>query len=167
MESSDNNRWSLVITLQIICIVLLLFGGGFLYRSIYELRNIPTQALTTPTTETTEVTSTARTGINVFNQTNTVTQTNSYNFDQAGTFVFNNNNDGQTSDAWYLLYDTPQQSGNVVKLTFTNLSICMDQAQKVLACTLGVGFSSGARIHIIGNQSGNTVTVGVLSRVSN
>jgi hypothetical protein len=147
--------------------VLLLFGGGFLYRSIYELRSIPTQALTTSTTETIETTSTARTGINVFNQTNTATQTSSYTFDQTGTFVFNNKNDGQTPDAWYLLYDTPRQLGNVVKLTFTNLSICMDQAQKARACTLGVGFSSGARVHIIGNQNGNTVTVGVLSRVSN
>lgn len=143
-----NRKFYLIITLQIVCMVLILLGGGFIYKTIYNLHNIPVEAPTLQPEAQTASTST-------------------YTFDQVGTFVFNSNNE-QASDTWYLLYDTPQQSGNVVQLVFSRESICMDSEQKILTCNLGIGFRSGLRVRVVGNKipRENIVQVAVLSQVS-
>ncbi|MCL5012051.1 MAG: hypothetical protein M1320_01360 [Patescibacteria group bacterium] len=170
MENT-NGKFSLIIALQIICIVLILFGGGFIYKTIYDLRGTQVETLAIPAVGNIQTATTSAGGTISLTQIKTVTQTtqtSAYTFDQTGVFVFNNNNSGQSPDTWYLLYDTPQQSGNVVQLTFSNTSVCMDSAQKTLTCTLGVGFRSGLRVHVIGTKStqGNVVQVAVLSQVA-
>ncbi|MFA7202055.1 MAG: hypothetical protein WC099_03640 [Candidatus Paceibacterota bacterium] len=162
--TTNNNKWSLIITLQIICIVVILFGMVVLYDSIYQLREGRTQIVTTIPGEGFVFPSTvATTSTIVTTQNNVVTETTAYTFDQMGTFV---SNAGANTNAWYLFYNTPQQMGKVVQLVFSNKSICLDVDQKVISCALGTAFVSGNQIRVIGYETGNSVTVGTLIKLT-
>ena len=89
--------------------------------------------------------------------------TNATNFNQTGTFVFNN--PGYEQDAWYLVYDGPGMPAQAIKLAFTSQSSCYDVHMMPVSCTLGVAFDSGVRISVQGVQSGGTVTVQRLTRL--
>lgn len=91
------------------------------------------------------------------------TSTTEVPFNKQGTFVFNN--PGYDTDSWYLIYDEQGSSGRVVKLVFDKTSVCSNEKNEVSACTLGVGFESGARVIIEGTQRGNIVAVSKLIRL--
>ena len=169
MDITINNRkWSLLVTLQILSIIIVLFGMVILYNAVYQLRDICTQSVATvseneiapvaPVVSTTSTTSQM-----VTTQSNIVTEVTSYTFDQTGTLVFNA---GATTNAWYLFYNTPKQLGKVIQLAFSNKSICLDAAQKVISCTLDTSFASGDQIRVIGYETGSSVTVGTLLKLA-
>lgn len=163
METTNNNKWSLIITLQIICIVIVLFGMVVLYDAIYKLRETRTQITTVPGEQILPLIATATTSTVVTTQNNSVTETTTYTFDQTGTFV---SNPGAGANAWYLFYNTPQQLGKVTQLVFSNKSICLDTDQKVVSCSLGTAFVSGNQVRVIGYETGNSVTVGTLLKLT-
>ena len=159
--TTNNNKWSLIVTLQVISIVVVLFGMVVLYDAVYQLRDTRTQITTVPTAGV--VTPLATTSTVVTTQNNIVTETTAYTFDQTGTFV---SNAGAQANAWYLFYNTPQQMGKVTQLTFSNKSICLDSDQKIIPCALGTAFVSGSQIRVIGYETGNSVTVGTLLKLT-
>ncbi len=166
MDITINNRkWSLMVTLQILSIIIVLFGMVILYNAIYQLRDVLTQqVVAVPGNELTPVVNTTSTTSQVVTtQNNIVTEVTPYTFDQTGTLVFNV---GATTNAWYLFYNTPKQLGKVIQLTFSNKSICLDAAQKVISCTLNTSFASGDQIRIIGYETGSSVTVGTLLKLA-
>ncbi len=159
--TTNNNKWSLIVTLQVISIVVVLFGMVVLYDAVYQLRDTRTQITTVPTAGV--VTPLATTSTVVTTQNNIVTETTAYTFDQTGTFV---STAGAQANAWYLFYNTPQQMGKVIQLAFSNKSICLDTDQKIISCALGTAFTNGAQIRVIGYETGNSVTVGTLLKLA-
>lgn len=148
MTTIKDSRITTIIFLQVACLVALVLGWVLIYSVLRPPTSASNQLAISLETSTPVSVAPMSTTI--------VTDSTPYPFDEEGILIINDK-------AVYLLYGANTRPDRVIQMVFVPQSICLNQQDKIIACSDKSELTSGSRVRISGNKNNGSVVVGMLT----